>query len=188
MYFTMIPLILAGIANMIFTKTKLYHMHKSPIDGGKVLADGKRMFGNHKTWIGFFSMIVFCICFQLIFGYFCNIMDMNQHCDIYIVSPNTICFNLFFGGLTGLVYMLSELPNSFIKRRLGIEDGQTAKGIKGGLFFIIDQIDSLIGVMLLVYLFSDITIGKYFFYVFLGGVTHVIINSVLYWMKVRNNV
>ena len=32
--------------------------------------------------------------------------------------------------LLGLGYSLFELPNSFLKRRLGIEEGKTAKGFK----------------------------------------------------------
>lgn len=188
MYFTMMPLILAGIANMIFTKTELYRVHRNPMDHGRVMADGKRILGDNKTWIGFFSMIIFCIFFQLMFGFFCDLTNLNAHCDIYVAHENTIGLNLLFGSFTGLIYMLFELPNSFIKRRLNIQDGKTGRGWKGLLFFVIDQIDSLVGVMLLVYLFSDITIGKYFLYVLLGGLTHIIINVLLYLVKVRKNI
>lgn len=188
MYFTMAPLILAGVANMLFTKTKLYQKLRSPIDGGKVMADQRRIFGNNKTWIGFFSMIFFCTLFQLIFGIFCNAADLNSHCDIYSIHENTLSLNLIFGSLTGSIYMISELPNSFIKRRLDIKDGKTEHGLKGLLFFIIDQIDSLVGVMLLLYFFSDISIKKYFLYVLLGGFTHIAINTILYLVKVRKNI
>ena len=187
MYFTMLPLILAGIANMIFTKTNLYKNHKHPIDHGLILSDGNRLFGNNKTIIGFFSMIVFTIIFQLLFGIFCYTTHLESHCELYITQKNNFSFNLLFGFLTGFIYMLFELPNSFIKRRLNIQDGKTSTGMKGIVFFIIDQIDSLIGVMLLVYIFADISFGKYLFYVFLGGITHIIINLVLYKMKVRKN-
>ena len=43
MYVTMLPVILAGILNMLFVKTKLYSRVKFPIDGGKRLSDGKRL-------------------------------------------------------------------------------------------------------------------------------------------------
>lgn len=188
MYFTMLPLILAGIANMLFTKTELYRIHRNPIDGGRVMSDRKRIFGNNKTWIGFFSMIFFCIFFQLAFGLFCKFTNLNGHCDVYLVHENTISFNLIFGSLTGFIYMLSELPNSFVKRRLSIQDGKTERGFKGLFFFVFDQIDSLIGVMFLVYLFSNITLVKYVLYVFLGGLTHLVINILLYLIKVRKNV
>lgn len=188
MYFTMLPLMLGGVANMIFTKTAWYRRYRSPIDGGKCCKDGKRLFGDNKTWIGFFSMIVFCIILQLLFGLLCRAGGLEAHCDYYRIHANTVSYNLLLGFLTGFIYMLSELPNSFVKRRLNIADGKTDKGGKGALFFVIDQIDSLLGVMLLVYLFSDITFERYCLYVLLGGITHIAINAVLYGMKVRKNV
>ncbi len=173
---------------MLFTKTDIYCQHRTPIDGGKVLGDGKRIFGNNKTWIGFFSMIVFCTFFQVIYGLFCKLTNLNLYGDVYLVHDNTVWFNLLFGSMTGLVCMLFELPNSFIKRRLSIQDGKTEKGWKGGVFFIYDQIDSLIGVMFLLYLYSDITLFRYVLYVLLGGVTHLVINFFLYSVNVRRNV
>ena len=41
--------------------------------------------------------------------------------------------------------MIGELPNSFVKRRLGIPRGQTARGWLAGLFYVWDQIDLLTG-------------------------------------------
>lgn len=187
MYFTMLPLMLGGVVNMIFTKTALYRRYRRPMDGGKCCRDGKRLFGDNKTWVGFFSMILFCTLLQLLFGLLCRLGGLEGHCDYYRLQDNTLSYNLLIGFLTGLVYMLSELPNSFLKRRLNIADGKTEKGRKGRLFFVIDQIDSLVGVMLLVYLFSGIPLTRYFLYVVLGGITHIAINAGLYRMKVRKN-
>jgi len=187
-YITTLPLIAGGIANMIFTKTTLYKNHRYPIDGFKNYKDGKRIFGDNKTWIGFFSMIIFCIIFQVLFGILFNELSISQCNDLYIVNENTITFNFLIGCLIGFVYMISELPNSFIKRRLDIKSGKTDKGIKGVIFFMIDQIDSLIGVMFVIYLFSDFTILKYFGYVIVGGFTHIAINLILYLLKIRRNI
>jgi hypothetical protein len=49
MYITMMPVILAGIFNMIFVKTGFYKKRRTPIDGGHVYRDGKRIFGDNKT-------------------------------------------------------------------------------------------------------------------------------------------
>ena len=187
MYLTMSPLIAGGIANMIFTKTSFYKRHKAPMDFGKNYKDGKRIFGDNKTWIGFISMVVFCIIFQVICGILCNTLNINSHNDLYSIHNNTLALNLLFGFLIGFIYMLSELPNSFIKRRINIDAGKTDKGIKGIIFFIIDQIDSLLGVMLVLYLFSNITIGKYFLYVLIGACTHIGVNLILFLFKVRKN-
>jgi len=51
------------------------------------------------------------------------------------------------GAVLGLAYMISELPNSWLKRKLGIASGQRAK--KNATFFLLlDKMDSAFGVSL----------------------------------------
>lgn len=188
MYLTLSSLILAGISNMVFTKTKLYKNHNKPIDCGKDFIDNKRLLGDNKTWIGFLSMIVFSIIFQLIISAICNMCGLNQFNDFYNIYDNTLPLNILIGFLIGFTYMICELPNSFLKRRINIEPGKTTKGIKGILFFIIDQIDSLIGVVFIVYLFSGISITKCLCYILLGAITHIFINVILRLLKIRKNI
>ena len=56
LFFLIAVLVCAGATNMVFVKA-----HGSarlrPIDGGVLLRDGKRLFGDNKTWKGFFGMI-----------------------------------------------------------------------------------------------------------------------------------
>ena len=184
----MLPLIAGGIANMLFTKTSFYQKHKTPIDGGRCWKDGKRLFGDNKTWIGFVSMVAFCSVFQVLCGWFCHIFSWNNMNDLYRCNPNAIGFNALFGAVVGFVYMLCELPNSFLKRRLEIAPGKTGKGIVGIVFYVIDQIDSLVGVMLVLLLVADISAAKYFAYVLLGALTHIAVNLLLYAGKVRRNI
>lgn len=187
MYLTMLTVIFGGILNMIFTKTNLYKKHKLPIDNFITLKDGKRIFGDNKTWIGFFSMIICCIITQTLHGLICNALQINQRIDLYTIHSNTILFNILIGFLFGFAYMLFELPNSFIKRRLNIPSGKTNKGFIGMIFFIIDQVDSLFGVIFVLLMFSNISVSKYFGYVFLGGFTHIMVNVILYKLKIRRN-
>jgi CDP-diglyceride synthetase len=62
-----LPVILAGIANMIFVKTKYLNSLKIPMDRGYVLRD-KRLFGDNKTWKGFIGMSVLTCIFTPIFA------------------------------------------------------------------------------------------------------------------------
>lgn len=187
MYITMFPVIIGGVLNMIFCHTNFYRRHNKPIDNGKTLRDGKRIFGDNKTIIGFISMIVICMITQVLYGFLCNALHIQYRNELYDNNYNSVYFNLMLGFLFGFAYMLFELPNSFIKRRIDIEAGKTKKNLIGYLFFVVDQIDSLFGVILVLYLFSNISIAKYFGYVALGGLTHIIVNLILYKLKIRRN-
>lgn len=185
MYITMLPAIIAGILNMLFVKTPLYSRIKRPMDGGKTLRDGRRIFGDNKTWAGFFGMIIACAAAQMLWGFACA--GFPDLCYIYSRFNNTVPFNLAAGAAMGFAYMLLELPNSFIKRRLDIPSGKTVRGIKGRVFFIVDQIDSLFGVAAVYALLYPMPVWQYFLYILLGAVTHISVNSILYAAKIRKN-
>lgn len=187
MYATTFPVILSGVFNMIFIKTRVYKKHKTPIDHYRCLSDGKRLLGDNKTWIGFFAMIFFCSVTQIVWGFILKEWELETHNELYRIHTNQFVYNLLIGFLFGLTYMLFELPNSFIKRRLDIEPGKTQNSAVGIVFFMIDQIDSLIGVMAVIYFFSDISFFKYLCYIALGGLTHIGINFILFKFKIRRN-
>lgn len=186
MYVTLMPVIFAGIFNMLFVKTSLYRRLKAPIDRGKCLADGRRIFGDNKTWIGFVGMIVSNMISQILWGFVCQAW-LGSWNYIYEYHENTWMFNLVIGGIFGLVYMVSELPNSFIKRRLDIPDGKTVSGKKGHIFFVVDQVDSLFGVVLVLAALYLMPWWQYWLYILLGGGTHIGVNLVLYKLKIRKN-
>jgi hypothetical protein len=52
---------------------------------------------------------------------------------------------VWFGMAVGTGATLDELPNSFVKRRLGIAPGGTQRGALGVLFWVWDQVDLLTG-------------------------------------------
>lgn len=184
-YITMLAVIVSGILHMIYTRTPLYKFFYYPIDCNAVLKDGKRLFGTNKTWEGLVVMPVITMLVQLLWGRIClkcNLSGMNA---LYNVYENTAAFNLCAGYFFGLFYILFELPNSFIKRRLDIPEGKTVSGVKGRIFFVVDQIDSMFGVMLVLYILSDISVLQYWIYVLLGGFTHLAVNVLLYKTGIR---
>ena len=53
------------------------------------------------------------------------------------------------GSWAAVGFMAGELPNSFIKRQLGIAPGAAARGrFAGPLFFVVDRVDSILGLVL----------------------------------------
>lgn len=186
-YLTLASPIIAGILNMIWCKINAFNIPNVPMDMNKNFIDGKRIFGNNKTWKGFFGYIILNIICSIIMGIICNVFKLNEYNYFYIATQNNLIYNIVIGLLLGLGYSLFELPNSFIKRRLGIEPGKTIKGFKKVFFIFLDQADSIFGIVLVLSFFYPISILEYFLYVLLGAVTHIIINMLLYFMKLRKN-
>ncbi|RLI43503.1 CDP-2,3-bis-(O-geranylgeranyl)-sn-glycerol synthase [Candidatus Bathyarchaeota archaeon] len=94
-----------------------------PIDFGKKFYDGKPIFGKNKTFRGFFSGLMVGTIVGLIEGIFFEE------------------YSLYFGMLLSLGALLGDLAGSFLKRRLGLTPGD--------LLPIIDQIDFILGAILL---------------------------------------
>jgi hypothetical protein len=55
------------------------------------------------------------------------------------------------GFAIGVAAMLSELPNSFLKRQLAIAPGSPGTGPAAACFYLYDQVDFLVGVWLVVW-------------------------------------
>ena len=187
MYITSMPVILGGVSNMVFTKTPLYKNHRAPMDGGRCWRDGKRILGDNKTWIGFASMTALTAASQVGWGAWCQLRGLNPRHDIYRVRKNTLGLNLVSGTLYGLAYAACELPNSFIKRRFDIRPGKTERTAVGKVFFVVDQIDSLLGVFLVLKACSGISWARYLQFICLGFGTHIGVNFALYKLHIRKN-
>lgn len=187
MYVSLLSAILAGVANSVFCHTSLLKVLKVPMDGGKCLGDGNRIFGDNKTWKGFIGYIVLNAVFALITGYIFKLTGIESYSFFYVNNANIPLFNLGAGALVGFFYALFELPNSFLKRRLGIVPGKTLNGFKKWFFVFLDQADSIFGICLVIWFFYPLGIGLYLLYVLVGAGTHIILNMLLYFAGVRKN-
>ena len=187
LYITLLGPVLAGIVNSLFCKINILKCINKPMDFNKKFIDGKRIFGDHKTWKGFLGYIFFNILFSIILGYIWKISDLEKLNYFYVNHNNTFIYNLFIGFLLGLFYVLFELPNSFIKRRLDIKPGKTINGSKKVFFIIFDQADSVFGVALVVWLFYPIGIWIYLLFIVFGTITHLVVNMMLYFLHLRKN-
>ncbi len=89
--------------------------------------------------------------------------------------------------ILGWGYCLAELPNSFIKRRLKISEGQTASGFLKWVFVILDQADSVIGCLVAYTLFVPIEPKIFLSVLLFGTFVHLSLNVLLYRIGVRKN-
>jgi hypothetical protein len=108
---------------------------KQPIDGGRT-SRGRRVFGHSKTWRG---PVLVALGAALVWA----LVD-RASCGSGLVDPAALP-GPWFGALAGFVGELGELPNSFVKRQLGIAPGATARGPLAVLFYVADQVDVVLG-------------------------------------------
>ena len=185
---TSVPVIIAGILNMMLLKSNLFSSLNKPIDNNIKLKDGKPLFGKNKTWRGFFAYVIITAIITILWGLLSKyIISLEKNNFFYVNYNNTFLYNLLVGILLGLFYAIFELPNSFLKRRVDIKEGKTKKGFLKPFFIFLDQADSLFGCVLVLSFFYDMTFLFYIYFVFLGSITHLLINILLYFLKLRKN-
>lgn len=126
-----IPIFLAGIG-FIFSLKFLGSRFNFPLDLNFKYRK-RRIFGENKTIRGPVIMGVLTMMFGVLL--YTNISAQSY--DLL-----TLCISYL---LIGLLYSIGELPNSFIKRQLDINPGETSPDKKlKGIFNILDTLDSLI--------------------------------------------
>jgi len=115
---------------------------KRPIDGGRTLR-GRRWFGHSKTWRGP----------VLVAAGAAGVWALQRHV-LHGIPAFAGLEPAGFGplpgvglvALAGFIGEIAELPNSFVKRQLGIAPGATAaRGPLAIVFYLWDQLDVLTG-------------------------------------------
>lgn len=131
------PLLLsAAISGWVMRRDWLHALYV-PIDGGLELGD-RPLFGRTKTWRGVVVAVCGCIlgaaCQRYLLAAWMEPIALLDYSQLDVFA---------FGASMGTGAMLGELPNSFVKRRLGIGSGKTARGAWAVVFYVWDQIDLL---------------------------------------------
>lgn len=93
-----------------------------PIDFGKRFFDGKPIFGTNKTFRGFFC-------------------GLSVGTAVGLVESVFFSYPILFGLLLSLGALFGDLAGAFLKRRIGLAPGD--------LFPVVDQVDFILGAILL---------------------------------------
>lgn len=178
--FLILPLILAGITNMIWMKLPLGQRWRVPMDQGRVLADGERLFGDNKTWKGFWGMVAASAGWLFFFECLARWFPQTFAGALFPFQDWSPGMGLIYGTIWGLFYVLFELPNSYLKRRLKIQPGQNGPGWLGRFFQILDQSDSVIGCLIGMRLFYPLSWPDALALLVIATGVHFLTNVALY--------
>lgn len=173
----MLPVLLAGLIQVGFIKAGwLKKLASARLDGG-LKWRGHPLFGTNKTVRGLLLMVV-------VGAFWAWVLDAMGWGSTY--------FDQFapwlWGGLAGLGYILGELPNSFLKRQLGIGPGEAAPGGQGKLFWVIDQVDSLFGVWLVLCLLHPMPLTLLLSLVLLTMIVHPLVAGLMVCLGLKQRI
>lgn len=186
-YVSLAPVIFAGILNMAWVTTGLGSRLKRPLDNGATLRDGRRVFGDNKTWKGLVGMLVLGAATFILWSLLLQRTSLSQWDLFHQKHAATLAFDALVGAALGAAYALFELPNSFLKRRLDIAPGKEARGPRKWLFVVLDQIDSVVGVAVVLAIVAAITPLFFLAIIVVGGITHILLNMGLFAVGLRRN-
>lgn len=181
-----------------------------PIDGGKDFFDGRRLFGDHKTWKGLLlgplyigipiSFGIFLI-FIFLWPFIIPIVEFAASIGQYKLYTNLADYQYYFTGgplplgililiiriiLVSFGASLGDLFGSFLKRRFSIESGRP--------FWVVDQLDFALFSILLSNvpsiffpeLFFAPDINIFIFLIILTPAVSIIANTVAYAIGLKD--
>ena len=132
-----VSLFVAGVIEAFLWKTSPFQALNIPIH--------TQWFGANKKWRGLISLPIAMVISVYLLHLIELLIPALSQLEISFAD-----FNLLeFGLLVGFIFNLSELPNSFVKRRLEIPPGDESSKI----FYFIDHMDSTYGVLILWYFY-----------------------------------
>ena len=159
-----VPIIMANILHMIVVKANLFTFLRVPIS--------VKYFGQNKTYRG----LIFLTSVTGILQYIFNAYLYGS----FLVS------SALLGALLGFVYIICELPNSFVKRRRGIQPGSRS-GSYPWLTTIIDKADSTFGVCLFFCIIKNLSLFEFFILFLSAFVIHLIVSKLLHSVKLKES-
>jgi hypothetical protein len=180
-FFLIAAFILSGIVHTIWLRSKISRRFAIPLDGGLNFRR-QRILGDNKTLRGLMVIIPGTGCSFYLLG---TLVSLNTEMFEGVWSLRPATFGLL-GLLASLGFMLGELPNSFIKRQLGILPGEAAKSLfKKVIFSITDRIDSILGMLLAISLAVPTPWKTWLYVILLGPFIHWFFSYILFRLKVK---
>ena len=166
--YLMMPGYFANMSPVIFRKINLFVY---PIDFNKKI-NNKPVLGKNKTFRGFVFGIAFAIAIAYLQSLLYPIDFFNKLSFTNYENWLLLGFLMGFGALTG------DLAKSFFKRRVGIKPGSK--------FIPFDQIDFVIGSLLLSSIIFDLTSKIFIVSLLSSFVLDITVNHISFNLKIRD--
>lgn len=162
------PILIAGLAHVAVITLDLAPGLARPIDAGRRWR-GRPMLGGNKTWRGF---VVMPAATAVTIAAQQTLVSGSRRLAALAPLARGAPPAWIVGAICGAAYVVAELPNSFVKRRLGIAAGTSAPRARAAQY-VVDQLDSVIGCAIAVRVFYRIDTADAAASALLGAAFHV---------------
>ncbi len=136
-----------------------------------------RLFGANKTYRG-----LLCVALGTAVGF----AAFKPACLVLGEGSRTARL-VVLGFVVGGAAMAAELPNSFLKRRVGIPPGTQAHGMRGIVFHVLDQVDVVFGAWVVLGWLVTPTWGRLAGSIGTVYVGHQLVTLMGYWLGMRTS-
>jgi CDP-diacylglycerol--serine O-phosphatidyltransferase len=172
-----IPVVIGGVLHMLMVTRNDLNWLAIPIQ--------RNWFGANKTWRGAVAVPVLTA-----FGGACLYPVEWLLETVFgqgLLWPVLLDYSslMLLGLVAGMGYIIGELPNSFFKRRIGIQAGDVPED-KKYWFIALDQLDSAIGVSLAYWLVFDVPLEVVWLYVITFPMTALLVKQWLFNKKLKS--
>lgn len=179
--YLIVALSLAGLLHSAWLRSAASRRLAIPLDGGRTLR-GRRILGDNKTVRGFVVMVpATALTFMIVAA-----VPWTSPGGALAIWPLTSSGYAALGTLAGLGFMLGELPNSFVKRQLGVGPGEPPRGRAAALLsFVVDRLDSIVGMLIAVGLMVPVPAWTWAYMLVIGPIVHFSFSALLHRLGVK---
>lgn len=180
--FLLLAFAFAGVAHVVWLKSSWSQPYAWPLDGGATWR-GRRIFGDNKTMRGL-MMMPLATAFA-----FAAFAALREQLPVWLAAgiwPLPAGEMAWLGAIAGLAFLLAELPNSFLKRRLDVAPGMAPEQPWLRVTcLVIDRCDSTLGVLLALGLLVPLAPATWFWALLLGIGLHALFSAWLFQLRIK---
>jgi hypothetical protein len=180
--FLVVALSIAGFVHSAWLRCPCSRPFARPIDLGRTFR-GRRIFGANKMWRGLMVMPIAAAGAFAGLAYFRDELPSWLARGMWPLPPTSFAL---LGLVSGVAFMLAELPNSFLKRQLDVAPGQAPTRLPlAAMCFVLDRVDSTIGVLLVLTLLVPVAPRTWLWALLIGVVAHGLFSMLLHALRIK---
>lgn len=173
---------LAGLVHACWMASHHSASFRIPIDGGRWWR-GTRIFGDNKTLAGFMAITPAAGAAFALLGAVRETMPAWIDAGLWPLTAGEL---FALGCWAGFWFMAGELPNSFLKRRLGLSPGTIPRGGWPRLVcLLLDRIDSVLALLIALAVLMPMHWSTWLWVLAIGPAVHLAFSSVLFLTGVK---